>query len=207
MAPIFFDYERSPLGLKKVHIALDVFNTYLARLNTSYVAADHLTIADFPLFNSTMTLEAIGFDFSKYEKVCSINDNNNYKPFGPMFQLKEQVNCRRSTGWTIGRYLRERFFLEHNFAHQPKILCIYLSTVFFSKTECLFAIFFLKSHSHVTHHETRISGATMVQQFQEEPSRTVENIWRWHERTQKLCYQSSRFIGSQSSHSSIAQSK
>lgn len=69
MAPIFFDYERTPLGLKKVHIALDVFNTYLIRLGTSHTAGDHLTIADFPLINSTMTLEAIGFDFSKYDKV------------------------------------------------------------------------------------------------------------------------------------------
>nr|QLI62203.1 glutathione S-transferase 7 [Streltzoviella insularis] len=69
MAPIFFDYERTPLGLKKVNIALDVFNTYLERLGTKYAAADHLTIADFPLINSTMTLEAIGFDFSKYAKI------------------------------------------------------------------------------------------------------------------------------------------
>ncbi|KOB74500.1 Glutathione S-transferase 7 [Operophtera brumata] len=28
MAPIFFDYERTPLGLKKVHIALDVQKWY-----------------------------------------------------------------------------------------------------------------------------------------------------------------------------------
>lgn len=69
MAPIFFDYERTPLGLKKVHIALDVFNTYLSRAGTTHAAADHLTIADFPLINSTMTLEAIDFDFSKYDKV------------------------------------------------------------------------------------------------------------------------------------------
>ncbi|XP_049870829.1 glutathione S-transferase 1-1 [Pectinophora gossypiella] len=69
MAPIFFDYERTPFGLKKVHMALDVFETYLTRLGTSHAAANHLTIADFPLFNSTMTLEAIGFDFSKYAKI------------------------------------------------------------------------------------------------------------------------------------------
>ncbi|XP_063827577.1 glutathione S-transferase 1-1 [Ostrinia nubilalis] len=69
MAPIFFDYERTPLGLKKVHIALNVFETYLERLGTSHAAADHLTIADFQLINSTMTLEAIDFDFSKYKKI------------------------------------------------------------------------------------------------------------------------------------------
>lgn len=69
MAPIFYDYERTPLGLKKVHMALNVYETYLDRTSTSHAAADHLTIADFPLFNSTMTLEAIDFDFSKYRRV------------------------------------------------------------------------------------------------------------------------------------------
>ncbi|XP_052748494.1 glutathione S-transferase 1-1 [Galleria mellonella] len=69
MAPIFFDYERSPLGLKKVHMAMDVFETYLERLGTSYAAANHVTIADFPLINSTMTLEAIDFDISKYKRI------------------------------------------------------------------------------------------------------------------------------------------
>lgn len=69
MAPIFFDYERTPLGLKKVHIALDVFNSYLKILGKKYAAADHVTIADFPLITATMTLEAIGFDFSKYDLV------------------------------------------------------------------------------------------------------------------------------------------
>lgn len=69
MAPIFFDYERTPLGLKKVHIALDFFNTYLKNLGKKYAAAEHVTIADFPLITATMTLEAIGFDFSKYNLV------------------------------------------------------------------------------------------------------------------------------------------
>lgn len=69
MAPIFFDYQRTPLGLKKVHIALNVFNTYLGKLGKKYVAADYLTIADFPLVTATMCLEAISFDFSKYTLV------------------------------------------------------------------------------------------------------------------------------------------
>ncbi|CAG4934123.1 unnamed protein product [Parnassius apollo] len=69
MAPIFFDYERTELGLKKVHMALEVFNMYLDRVGTDYAAGSHLTIADFPLVNSTMTLEAIGFDFTKYKMV------------------------------------------------------------------------------------------------------------------------------------------
>ncbi|XP_023943781.1 glutathione S-transferase 1-1 [Bicyclus anynana] len=69
MAPVFYDYERTDLGLKKVHMALDVLETYFERLGTSYAAANHLTIADFPLINTTMTMEAIDFDFSKYKKV------------------------------------------------------------------------------------------------------------------------------------------
>nr|WGO51748.1 glutathione S-transferase unclassified 1 [Ectropis grisescens] len=75
MAPIFFAYERTPLGLKKVHIALDVFNTYLTRQGTAYAAGDQLTIADFQLINTNMTLEAIGFDFSKYTKVQQWYEN------------------------------------------------------------------------------------------------------------------------------------
>ncbi|VVC90670.1 unnamed protein product [Leptidea sinapis] len=69
MAPIFYDYQRTELGLKKVHIALDVLETYLQKLGARYVAGDNLTIADFQLFNSTMTLEAIDFDFSQYKKI------------------------------------------------------------------------------------------------------------------------------------------
>lgn len=38
MAPIFFKYQRTPLSLKKTHIALDNFNTYLKRLGTKYAA-------------------------------------------------------------------------------------------------------------------------------------------------------------------------
>lgn len=72
MAPIFFAYERTPLGLKKVHIALNVYDTYLTRTGTTHAAAEYLTIADFPLFNSTMTLEAIDFDFSKYSRVSKV---------------------------------------------------------------------------------------------------------------------------------------
>lgn len=78
MAPIFFDYERTPLALKKVHIALDNFNTYLTRLGKKYAAADYLTIADFPLVTATMCLEAIAFDFSSYKLVlCFFQYKNN----------------------------------------------------------------------------------------------------------------------------------
>lgn len=50
-------------------MALEVFETYLTRLGTSYAAAEHLTVADFQLINTMMTLETIEFDFSKYKKV------------------------------------------------------------------------------------------------------------------------------------------
>ncbi|XP_019874038.1 glutathione S-transferase 1-1 [Aethina tumida] len=69
MAPIFFKYQRTPLSLKKTHIALDNFNTYLKRLGTKYAAGDKITIADFQLATATMCLEAINFDFSKYDLV------------------------------------------------------------------------------------------------------------------------------------------
>ncbi|XP_045767632.1 glutathione S-transferase 1-1-like isoform X1 [Maniola jurtina] len=69
MAPVFFDYERTEFGLKKVHMALDVLETYFERSGTSYAAANHLTIADFPLINTNMTMEAIGLDFSKYKRI------------------------------------------------------------------------------------------------------------------------------------------
>ncbi|KAF2881599.1 hypothetical protein ILUMI_24574 [Ignelater luminosus] len=70
MAPIFFDYKRTPLSLKKTEIALDVFNTYLQRLGTKYAAGDNLTIADLQLVTATMCLEAINFDLSPYPLVA-----------------------------------------------------------------------------------------------------------------------------------------
>jgi len=69
MAPIFFDYQRSEMSLKKVNNALEVFQTYLERFGTKYAAADHLTIADFSLVSATLCLEAIGFDLSRFPLV------------------------------------------------------------------------------------------------------------------------------------------
>ncbi|KAF5298681.1 hypothetical protein FQR65_LT09661 [Abscondita terminalis] len=69
MAPIFFDYKRTPLSLKKLRIALETFNEYLKRLGTKYAAGDHVTIADFQLVSATMCLEAINFDLSDYPLV------------------------------------------------------------------------------------------------------------------------------------------
>ncbi|KAG5885598.1 hypothetical protein JTB14_024779 [Gonioctena quinquepunctata] len=69
LAPMFFDYQRTPLGLKKTHIALDNFNTYLTLLGTKYAAGDAITIADFQLVTATMCLEAIDFDISSWTLV------------------------------------------------------------------------------------------------------------------------------------------
>lgn len=69
MAPIFFDYPRNELGLKKVYIALKAFEAYLKRDGTKYAAGEELTIADLPLVTSTMCLEAIGFKFDDYPLV------------------------------------------------------------------------------------------------------------------------------------------
>nr|CAH7760426.1 unnamed protein product [Callosobruchus chinensis] len=63
---IFFTYERTPMRLKKVHIALDNLNTYLASSGSKYVAGDNITIADFQLATTTMCLEAIKFDINRY---------------------------------------------------------------------------------------------------------------------------------------------
>lgn len=38
LAPIFFDYKKTPLGLKKMKIGLDVFENYLERENSIYAA-------------------------------------------------------------------------------------------------------------------------------------------------------------------------
>ncbi|XP_068965821.1 glutathione S-transferase 1 isoform X1 [Bombus flavifrons] len=66
LIPIFFDYKRTSLGLKKMTMALDVFNTYLQREHTEYVAGNTLTIADFPLVTATMCLEAIDFKLNSW---------------------------------------------------------------------------------------------------------------------------------------------
>ncbi|XP_022218260.1 uncharacterized protein LOC111071301 [Drosophila obscura] len=69
MAPIFFDYERTPMSLKKVQNALEVFETYLERLGSKYAAGDDVTIADFALISATICLEAIDFDLTPYPLV------------------------------------------------------------------------------------------------------------------------------------------
>lgn len=70
MAPIFFDYQRTDIGLKKLNIALAAFETLLKNSATKYVAGHALTIADFPLVTSVMCLEAIKFDVSgKYPTI------------------------------------------------------------------------------------------------------------------------------------------
>ncbi|XP_066594429.1 glutathione S-transferase 1-like [Prorops nasuta] len=69
MAPIFFDYERTPMGLKTTKMGLDCFNTYLKKENSTYASGNNLTIADFPLVTSTMCLEAIDFKLTDWPYV------------------------------------------------------------------------------------------------------------------------------------------
>nr|WEU54069.1 glutathione s-transferase-1 [Protohermes costalis] len=88
MAPIFFAYERTSLGLKKTHIALSVFETYLTKLNTKYAASDNVTIADFQLITATMCLEAINFDFSQYKQVTKWY-NQFKKDFPELWEIAE----------------------------------------------------------------------------------------------------------------------
>lgn len=66
MAPIFFDYQRTPIGLKKLNMALAAFETYMSRAGTKFAAGNNLTIADFPLITSVMCLEAIKFKMDEY---------------------------------------------------------------------------------------------------------------------------------------------
>jgi len=70
IAPMFFDYQRTEMGLKKLKNALDVFETYLKRGGSKYAAGEHVTIADFALVSSTMCLEAVAFDLSPYPLVA-----------------------------------------------------------------------------------------------------------------------------------------
>lgn len=100
MAPIFFDYPRDEKGLKKVKNALSVFETYLKRTNTRFVADDHLTIADFALASSTLCLEAIEFDLTPYPFVKHWYEN--FKDDFPNI-------------WEIGKVgMREIEVFEHN---------------------------------------------------------------------------------------------
>lgn len=66
MAPIFFDYPRNAMGLKRVHMALEVFEEYLKRVGKKYVVADHVTLADFALVTTMICLEAIAFPYDKF---------------------------------------------------------------------------------------------------------------------------------------------
>lgn len=81
VAPIYYDYPRTPLGLKKLKSSLSVFNTYLQRGNTEYVAGNTLTIADMALVASTMCLEAIDFKLTDWPYVEKWY--NNYKTKQP----------------------------------------------------------------------------------------------------------------------------
>lgn len=69
IAPQFFDYPRTEMGKKQVEMALNVFETYLKRSNTKYVAGNVLTIADIALAAGTFPLEGTGYKFDHYPLV------------------------------------------------------------------------------------------------------------------------------------------
>lgn len=70
LAPIFYDYKRTELGLKRVHNALKILEIYLQQSTHNYVANTMtLTIADIALFCSTLCLEVIQFDLKPYVNV------------------------------------------------------------------------------------------------------------------------------------------
>lgn len=76
VGPMFFDYPRTVSALKRVHMAMEVFEEYFKRLGKKYVASDNVTIADISLVCSMTVLEAIKFDIKKYPLV-----NNWYETF------------------------------------------------------------------------------------------------------------------------------
>ncbi|KAJ9576861.1 hypothetical protein L9F63_006560, partial [Diploptera punctata] len=75
MAPIFFAYERTPLGLKKVNIGLSVFETLLERQGTNFAASAVFTIVNFYFLSATLCLEAIGFGLEAYPRVTKWYSN------------------------------------------------------------------------------------------------------------------------------------
>lgn len=69
VGPMFFDYPRTEMSLKRVHMVLSVFEEYFKRLDTQYVASNNVTIADISLACSMTVLEAIKFDLNAYPRV------------------------------------------------------------------------------------------------------------------------------------------
>lgn len=70
IAPIFYDYERTEPGLKKLENALQILEAYLKQSNGNYVAnTSTVSIADIALIASTISLEAINFDLTPYTMV------------------------------------------------------------------------------------------------------------------------------------------
>lgn len=64
---IFAKQPADPEKLTKVHDALEFLNTFLE--GNTYVAGDELTIADYALFATLLTIEAASIDIEKHENV------------------------------------------------------------------------------------------------------------------------------------------
>jgi glutathione S-transferase len=69
VGPMFFDYPQTEMGLKRLKMAIGVFDEYLRRLGKKYVAGDQVTIADISLACSMTVLEAIQFNLNDYSLV------------------------------------------------------------------------------------------------------------------------------------------
>lgn len=81
------------MGRKKVEIALNVFETYLKKTNTKYVAGDVLTIADIALAASTFPLEGTGYRFDHYPLVTKWY--NTFKTENPDVWEVGQINVNQ----------------------------------------------------------------------------------------------------------------
>jgi glutathione S-transferase len=67
--PLCYAYPRTEENLKKLVHALKVFDEYLQRGKTTYVAGEQVTIADLSLIMGTVCLEAMGLDLSPFPRV------------------------------------------------------------------------------------------------------------------------------------------
>lgn len=90
MKPMFFDYPRTELGMKRVKLAMSTFETYLSMQKTKYACGSHVTLGDFCLIAATIWLEGIGFDMSEWPMISKWYEN--FKEEQPQFwELADEV--------------------------------------------------------------------------------------------------------------------
>jgi len=69
--PMDYKLERTADNLKKLNHAVQIFNKFLKDQGTSYVAGEHVTIADLSLLMGTIALDAMEYDFKPFPEVLS----------------------------------------------------------------------------------------------------------------------------------------